>query len=95
MLQHSTDALSLIMDGNGGADWVGGSTYLKEIFVYLYGALQASATIEGQMKNNMVLTNICDESHLLLLQKSQQMIEEGSTHPWVRKSFEKLRLLSI
>ena len=95
MLQHSTDALSLIMDGNRGADWVGGNTYHKEIFVYLYGALQASATIEERMKNDLVLACICDKSHHLQIQKSQQMIEEDGTHPWVKYSFEKLRLLSI
>ena len=78
------------MDDEGGVDWVGGSTYQKEVFVYLYGALSASAAVEKRMKQDSLFVSISDESCSALLERVRPVILDG--HPWIQVLFDDLCL---
>lgn len=94
MFQRSIEALSLLRDSRGSAEWVGGNTYQKEVFIFLYGTFKASAIIEGQMKEDVALVSLHSSSYLSLLQGGQEVLLEGRGHPWILESFQKLQSLS-
>ena len=82
VLQHATDSLSLLLNDKGGVEWVGGSTYQKEVFVFLYGSLSALSAVEKQMKQDKQYVSIFDDTFISLLKSVQPAILDG--HPGIK-----------
>ena len=82
VLQHATDSLSLLLNDKGGVEWVGGSTYQKEVFVFLYGSLSALSAVEKQMKQDKQYVSVFDETFISLLKSVQPAILDG--HPGIK-----------
>ena len=61
------DAVSLLA-GRGAeeSEWVGGSTYQKEVFAYLLSALQSSVVLESLFKHDGSFREIYGKKPLLL-----------------------------
>ena len=86
--QQAVDAMVLFRRGTE-VDWVGGCTYQKEIFAYLYGTFRAAVTMEklvdqmGQVRQNGYLLG-----RTIAIFPKLEVLARG--HPWISSLYEQL-----
>jgi hypothetical protein len=79
MNQYIQDAQSMLNEDQGDHEWVGGFSYQKDVFTYLYGALHLG--VMGAMRCKECLDISVNMNH---------NIKSSTSHPWILNSLHAL-----